>query len=68
MAEYFQRRMCTFTKRPIDSKDRSSVQIPLVKLGANGVSTGEIEIIDVCGSIRQTGEIDNFLFEYAKAS
>lgn len=60
-----QRRMCTFTNRPIDPKDRSSVQIPLAVLDEAGRCTGEVDIVDICGSVRTTGEVDSLLFEYS---
>lgn len=66
---YFERRMCTFTKRPIDAKDRSSVQLTLARLDDfSGRMTGEIDIIDISGCIRTTGEADALLLEYARSN
>lgn len=64
--QYFERRMCNFTNRTIDAKDRSSVQILLAKLDSEGKSTGEVDIVDVSGCIRKTGEIDQLLLEYSR--
>lgn len=66
MSVFTSRRMCTFTNRPIDPKDRSSVQIPFAELDENGKFTGNIQIVDICGSIRKTGEVDNLLLEYSR--
>lgn len=64
---YFERRMCTFTKRPIDAKDESSVQLTLAKLDSfNGRATGEVDIVDISGCVRMTGESDALLLEYAR--
>lgn len=63
---YFERRMCAFTNRTIDAKDRSSVQILLAQLDSEGRATGEVDIVDVCGSIRKSGEVDQLLLEYSR--
>lgn len=63
---YFERRMCAFTNRTIDAKDRSSVQILLAQLDSEGRSTGEVDIVDICGSIRKSGEVDQMLLEYSR--
>lgn len=65
--QYFERRMCTFTKRPIDAKDRSSVQLVLAKLdGLSGQMTGEVDIVDISGCIRTTGEADALLLKHSR--
>ncbi|MCA9750177.1 MAG: 40S ribosomal protein S21 [Romboutsia sp.] len=60
----FERRMCTFTERPIDGKDRSSVQIILANLNEQGRADGTTTIVNICGSIRKSGEADERLLEY----
>lgn len=64
MSGYFERRICDFTKRPIDAKDKASVQITLAKLDEHGRATGELDIIDISGCIRKSGEIDALLYDY----
>jgi len=64
--KYFERRMCAFTNRTIDAKDRSSVQILLAKLDADGRQTEETDVIDIAGCIRTTGEVDALLLEYSR--
>lgn len=64
--KYFERRMCAFTNRTIDAKDRSSVQILLAKLNSEGRATEEVDIIDIAGCIRKTGEVDALLLEYSR--
>lgn len=66
--KYFERRMCTFTNRTIDAKDRSSVQILLARLDSNGRATEDVDIVDVAGCIRKTGEVDALLLEYSRNS
>lgn len=65
---YFERRMCNFTARPIAAKDRASVQIILAKLDESGRVTEEIDIIDICGSLRQAGQSDSLLLEYSRSN
>lgn len=65
---YFERRMCTFTKQPIDAKDKSSVQLVLAKLDCNGRTTGEVDIIDIAGSIRRNGQSDSLILEYSRSN
>lgn len=64
--KYFERRMCTFTNRTIDAKDRSSVQIVLAKLDSEGRATEDVEIVDIAGCIRKTGEVDKLLLNYSR--
>ena len=65
---YFERRMCTFTRQPIDAKDKSSVQILLAKLDQNGrmTSEAEVDIIDIAGTIRKNGQSNELMLEYAR--
>lgn len=63
---YFERRMCSFTRQPIEAKDRSSVQIVLAKLDSNGRTTGEVDILDIAGAIRRTGQSDSLILEYSR--
>lgn len=64
--KYFERRMCTFTKQPIDAKDRASVQIVLAKLDNSGRTTGEVDILDIAGSIRRNGQSDSLILEHSR--
>lgn len=64
--KYFERRMCTFTNETINAKDRGSVQLFLAQLDANGRATGEVDIVDIAGCIRQSGEVDALLLEYSR--
>lgn len=67
--KYFERRMCTFTNRTIDAKDRASVQILFAKLDSNGRAIDDaFDIVDIAGCVRKTGEVDSLLLEYARAS
>ncbi|EOB13269.1 Ribosomal protein S21e [Nosema bombycis CQ1] len=59
----FERRMCSFTKRPIASCDKSSVQITLAELGADGRLTGNVSVYDVAGVVRKNGLSDGYLYE-----
>lgn len=63
---YFERRMCTFTKQPIEAKDRSSVQIVLAKLDQSGRVTGDVDILDIAGAIRKNGQADSLILEYSR--
>ncbi|OQS54801.1 rps21 [Ecytonucleospora hepatopenaei] len=56
-------RKCIFTKRPILPKERDGVQLFLAELDSNGRLTGKTNMVDICGSIRRTGEIDSLLLE-----
>lgn len=60
---YFERRMCNFTSRPIDAKDRASIQLLIADLDSNGRVTEDVEIIDICGSVRESGQCDGLLME-----
>ncbi|KAI4291300.1 small subunit ribosomal protein S21e [Pancytospora philotis] len=64
---YFERRMCDFTARPIAANDRSSVQILLAELDTAGRMTENVEIIDICGSIRENGQCDALLLEHNRS-
>lgn len=64
----YRRRMCNFTFKPINPKDRASVQLLLVKLDEQGRMLEELDIIDVCGEIRAAGQIDRLLTEYSRAN
>lgn len=56
-------RKCAFTHRPVLPKERDGVQIYLAVLNEKGRTTGKSQILDICGSIRRTGEIDAMLYE-----
>ena len=64
----FERRICQFTSRPINPKDRASVQILLAQLDSTGKMTEDVEILDVTGSVRASGNIDELLYDYAKSN
>ena len=66
MALFMERRICCFSDRPIQANDRASVQLLLAKLDPSGRATGEKEIIDICGQMRKSGEIDSHLTDYAR--
>lgn len=55
-------RKCTFTKRPVSPRDRSSVVFTLGKLDESGRYTGEDVIVTACGSIRKDGSIDSLFY------
>lgn len=63
---YFARRMCKFTMRPINSRDSASVQLILAKLDENGRMKEEVDIIDISGDIRESGDVDGLLTDYAE--
>ncbi len=64
---YFERGMCSFTNRTIETNDRSSVQILLAKLDQNGRAVNdEVVIVNAAGCIRKSGEMDSYLTEYAR--
>lgn len=65
---YFERRICNFTSRPIDAKDRASIQLILAALDSNGRMAEDVEIIDICGSIRESGQSDALLLEHLRAN
>lgn len=56
-------RKCMFTQRPILPNEKDSVQILIAELDKDGRTTGKVKMVDVCGSIRKTGEIDALLTE-----
>ncbi|ORD95167.1 Triose phosphate isomerase [Enterospora canceri] len=56
-------RKCTFTKRPILSDEKGSVQLYLAELTQEGRASGKVKILDICESIRATGKIDELLYE-----
>jgi hypothetical protein len=58
----FERRLCTFTGRPISHTDSASVQLSFVELDSEGQSTGEIIMFDVSGSVRRDGTIDKLVY------
>ncbi|WUR02355.1 ribosomal protein eS21 [Vairimorpha necatrix] len=57
----FERRICSFTKRPIASSDKSSVQITLADIDENGRLLNTISTYDVCGVVRRNGLSDGYL-------
>lgn len=59
--------MCVFTNRPIDAKDKSSVQIVFAALDENGRSTGEKKLVDISGSVRASeGMVDAELLNWSR--
>ena len=67
MSAVLTRRMSIFTGKPINPKDRASVQIMLAKLNEEGRATGEVDILNISGDIRTTGEVDSLLYDYTEA-
>lgn len=59
----FERRICSFTKRPIASSDKSSVQLTLAEIGIDGRITGNISVYDIAGVVRKNGLSDGYLYE-----
>jgi len=59
----FERRICDFTSKPIDARDKASVQILVAELDERGRMTGEKKIIDLCGESRRCGNSDRYLRE-----
>ena len=54
-------RKCAFTNRPILPKERDGVQMYLAELDSKGRVTGKVTMLDICGSIRKNGEVDDYL-------
>jgi hypothetical protein len=59
----FERRICSFTKRPIASCDKMSVQITLADLDESGRINDQISTYDVCGVVRKNGLSDGYLYD-----
>ncbi|RVD92727.1 Ribosomal S21e [Tubulinosema ratisbonensis] len=59
----FKQRLCSFTGRPISHTDRSSVQLTFAVLDDDGRATGDIQVFNVSGSIRNNGSIDEAVNE-----
>lgn len=59
----FERRNCSFTKRPIASCDKSSVQITLADIDEIGRLSGSITTYDVSGVVRKNGLSDSYLYD-----
>ena len=64
----FGQRKCDFTGLPITPNDRTSVQLYLATLDESGRATGHFEIIDACGAIRSSGQMDALLLEHSRNS
>jgi hypothetical protein len=62
----YDRRICDFTQRPIDSKDRGSVELLFADLDEEGKYTGEVKIVYASGEIRRSGNVDGQLHEYSQ--
>ena len=54
-------RKCSATNRLIQAKDKSSVQINVGHVNADGVYTGECTTLALCGFVRGMGEADGSL-------
>lgn len=59
----FERRICSFTKRPIASSDKSSVQVTLAEIGIDGRLNGKLTVLDIAGVVRKNGLSDGYLYE-----
>lgn len=59
----FQQRLCSFTGRPISHKDNASVQLTFATLDNDGRATGDIQVFNVSGSIRNNGTVDEAVNE-----
>ncbi|KAI5172258.1 small subunit ribosomal protein S21e [Nematocida sp. LUAm3] len=59
-------RKCAFTKRPISSQDKSSVQYTMGILNEQGRYIGQDVIVSVCGSVRKDGAADMLLYKEAE--